>query len=201
MDAWLLLTPVWVPLAVWTVIAGSDYAFTLYGARQYHSILKEHIVLEGSFELTPAFQEDVDAQRRVSPRVLRAVLATNAALLAVWALSVMLLGMPLVFAFVAGGAILRSLGVHVRHIRNAALPWFIRRGEGLRGRVEYERWLLLRLSAVELLTLAGFFGLIAWVDGSWSFFGGAAFNLITGLQHWAMSDQARRREPAASTTA
>ena len=65
----------------------------------------------------------------------------------------------------------------------------------------HHKWLTLRLSAVELLSVAGLFGLIALAGGGWAFFGGAAFNLITGLQQWALSDQARHRTAAASPAA
>lgn len=197
MDGWLLIYP-WYALLAWTAVAVSDYVFTLYGARLYHTALKAYVVFQGSYELTPEFQADIDAQRRWSPRFVRAVLLTNAAALGIWVITVQLLEMPAVFAFVMGGLILRSLGIHVRHIRNVALARFIRAGDGAWGKIEYARWITLRLSAVELLTLAGLFGLIAVVGGGWAFFGGAAFELIAGLQHWAMSDQARRRTPAVS---
>ena len=199
-DTWLL-TNVWFSLLAWTVIAVSDYYLTLYSARLYHTTLKTHVVLQGSFELTPAFQSDIDAQRRWSPRFLRAIAATNAAMLLIWVIAVLLLGMPAVFAFMMGGLILRSLTVHLRHLRNIALARFTRSGEGVGGKVEYARWLTLRLSAVELLSVAGLFGLLALAGGGWAVFGGAAFNLITGLQHWAMSDQARQRTAAASPAA
>lgn len=200
MDGWLLIHARYAFVA-WTLIAVSDYYLTLYGARLYHTTLKAYVVFAGSYELTPHFQRDVDGLRRWSPRLVRGLLATNAAMLAIWAITVLLLEMPAVFAFMMGGLILRSLAVHFRHIRNIALSRLIAGGEGARGKIEYARWLTLRLSAVELLTLAGFFGLVALASGGWAFFGGAAFNLITGLQHWAMSDQARRGGTAASTAA
>ncbi|HET6947561.1 MAG TPA: hypothetical protein VFJ45_07095 [bacterium] len=192
MDTWLLANA-WYSLAAWTAVAISDYFLTLYGAQLYQTTLGYHVTFQGSYELTPMFQADVDARRRWSPRFVRAVIATNAAMLAVWFIAVVLLGMSAVFAFMMGGLILRSLSIHLRHLRNIALARFIRSGEGVSGKVEYARWLTLRLSAVELLSVAGLFGLLALAGGGWAVFGGAAFNLITGLQHWAMSDQARRR--------
>lgn len=200
MDTWLL-ADAWYSLAAWTAVAISDYFLTLYGARLYQTTLRHHVTFQGSYELTPIFQADVDAWRRWSPRFVRAVIATNAAMLAIWFIAVVLLGMPAVFAFMMGGLILRSLSIHLRHLRNIALARFIRSGEGVSGKVEYARWLTLRLSAVELLSVAGLFGLLALSGGGWAIFGGAAFNLLTGLQHWALSDQARQRTAATSPAA
>ena len=59
--------------------------------------------------------------------------------------------------------------------------------KGLRGRIEYPRWLSLRLSAVEILGFAVLFLVAFLISGSWFFIGGAISCLLTGVKHrdWA----------------
>jgi hypothetical protein len=114
-----------------------------------------------------------------------------------WVLTVRLLGVPWVFSLLFGSLFLREVAVHLRHFRNLALSLLTRTGGGLNGQIEYSRWLILKLSAMELLGFAGFFLLTSLALGSWLFLGGAISCLFTGLQHWFMSGKYRRVTPEA----
>ena len=68
--AFMFETPIfahiWIVLPVWLVLYVSDYYPTILGARYVRMGACEHIVFEGSYELTPELQGDVDALRRLS---------------------------------------------------------------------------------------------------------------------------------------
>lgn len=181
----LLVRNVWLSVAIWGILYASDYYLTIYSARLYSTGLKEHVVFEGSYELTPRFQKDVDSLRWFSPRFALGLLLSVVVLLVIWVLAVALLDFPQLFAFAIGGSIFRELAVHARHIRNIVL--FRSAAGGVTGRVEYARWLTLRISAVELITLAGLFFAAFLVVRSYLVLGGAVFTLATGLQHWSWS--------------
>src|SRR5947207_12636171 len=67
----------WAGLSVWILLFVSDYTLTLICARLYQKSVREKIVFEGSYELTPYFQRDIDALRAVSPRFVWALLAMS----------------------------------------------------------------------------------------------------------------------------
>jgi len=145
--------------------------------------MREHIRFEGSLELTPVFQKDVDAIRMLSPNFFIRWLASFPVLYLVGWLSINFLGLPQYFTLVMGALLLREVAVILRHIRNLGLAQLSKNG-GIQGAIEYARWLSLRLSAVELVSFAGFFLILAFLESSWFFLGGALSCLLTGYQHW-----------------
>lgn len=185
----LFLSNIWFVLGLWIIVYSSDYYLTLYCATLYHNHLKEHIVFEGSFELTPYFQADVDSLRRVSPAFMRALILSLVLIGLLWLLTIYLLPLSGLFFFTIGGLLLREAAIHLRHGRNLALMRLTRAGGGLSGKVTYARWLLLKLSALELWGFAGLFLLIALAWGSWFFLGGGVFCLFTGVQHWRLASK------------
>ncbi len=180
----LLAQHAWLMLPIWGLVYLSDYYLTIYCARLFQGPLKEHIRFEGSFELTPAFQKDVDALRLLSPRFLLRLLLAFPLVFLVWWLASEFLGMPQFFYFLMGGLLLREVAVHLRHARNIALAHLVRTAGSIQGRIEYSRWLSLRLSAIELSSFGVIFLALSVAMGSWFFLGGAFASLLTGYQHW-----------------
>jgi hypothetical protein len=191
----VLIDNIGLTLVVWIALYVSDYYTTLSAARLYRAGADRFMVFEGSFELTPAFQHDVDHLRQLSPRFLMFLALSIAGIVAVWFLSVQFLRMSGFFAFMMGGLILREAVIHMRHVRNLAL--FHHANDHLKGRLEYSRWLLLRQSAVELLSFSALFLLIWLLVGSLFVLGGAFACMATGIQHWNMARKfARQAKPA-----
>jgi hypothetical protein len=186
------LLNVWLTTALWMIIYLSDYYLTIYGARLIRTHLAETITYEGSLELTPVFQKDVDRLRKFSPAFYLRLLVSAILLPAIWYLSLVLLGMPQFFLFAAGGLFLREAVVHLRHFRTIALALFARDPSGMQGKIHYARWFNLKVSGVEILSFAGFYLLLAGALGSWFFLGGAVSCLVTGLSHWRMSRKSYR---------
>src|SRR6187551_870785 len=145
----------WIPgLVLWSILYVSDYSWTIATARLYRSKANKHIVFEGSFELTPYFEKDIDALRRVSPRFLIALVATNGALAALWFLTRLVPGMERMYAFLLGAMVLLQCTIHLRHFRTWNLFRSMHADSGIVGHIEYARPLVLRSSAAEMFSVA-----------------------------------------------
>lgn len=174
-------------ILLWVIVYAMDYFLTIIGARLYRSGAQDHVVFQGSYELTPVFREDVDALRLVSPRFLRYLGSSVVLILLVWLLDIQFLGQYIFFSALVGALFLREAPIYVRHIRNIALFVLLRNDDSVSGRIEYSRWVTLKISAIELFSFAGFYLLLFLLDRSWFFLGGAAGSLVTGVQHLTMS--------------
>jgi hypothetical protein len=182
----------WAGLAVWATLFVSDYALTITCARLYQRGVCDKIVLEGSYEITPYFQRDIDSLRRVSPRFILALLWSSAVLFVLWRLVGQ--SMPEMYCFALGAMILVQLAVHMRHFRNLFL-FRAAASDAVRGRIEYCRRLVLRSSSLELLEFSGlFFALFAFTH-SWFVLGGGVACLSVAGKHWRLG---RRQASAAA---
>jgi hypothetical protein len=198
----LLLNSVWPGLVAWTILYCSDYVLTVVCARLYAAGARDKIVCEGSYEITPYFQRDVDSLRRVSPRFLAALVLSSLWLAATWWLSTQ--SWPLMYAFALGAVILPELAIHVRHIRNLLLFRALVRTDEVRGRLEYSRPLMLRLSSLELLTFSGLFAVLFLFTGSVFVLGGVMTCSSLAAQHWRLArahSAEKRSSPSLHTAA
>jgi hypothetical protein len=189
MDQHALIQNIWIILLIWSLFYLGDYYLTILSARIFRGRLSDHVHFEGSFELTPQFQKDIDSLRMLSPQFLIRWLGSLLVLYLIWWLSTGFLGWPQIFYFLIGGLLLRESGVHLRHMRNLALHVFTQHG-GLEGRIRYKRWLMLRLSGAEFLGFGFFFLLLGIFLGSWFFMGGAVGCWVVTLQQWRLSKEA-----------
>ena len=182
----LLTHTPWPLLLIWGLAYLADYYGTIYVARLMRGTLQEYIQFEGSLELTPVFQKDVNALRWFSPSFLWRWLLSFPLLALLWWLWTDL-GLPQIFYLTIGGLLLRQAAILLRHGRNFALAYLCRTAGSLRGHLEYSRWLSLRLSAAELFGFGALFGLTAIAMESWFFLGGALMCALTGYKHWTYS--------------
>lgn len=182
----LFLDRLWPGLLAWTALYISDYSLTIACARLYQAGARDKIALEGSYEITPYYQRDINALRRVSPRFLAALLLTNVLLSVSWWLAMELLGPPL-YAFTLGAMVLLELAVHMRHFRNLVLFRALVGSDAVRGRIEYPRPLMLRMSSLEILGFSGLFAVVFLFTGSWFVLGGAVACLSLALKHWRLA--------------
>ena len=179
--ATLLQDKLWPGMVIWSVLFICDYSLTLACARLYRRGVSERIVFEGSFELTPYFQSDIDSLRVVSPRFLSAMVLTWVYMTAVWWLAMQ--SQPHLYEFVLGALISTQLAVHVRHFRNLFLFRAIVGTDAVQGRIQYPRPLMLRMSSVELLAFSGLFGLLSGFTSNWFLLGGAVGCLGIAFKH------------------
>lgn len=181
----LFLDSLWPGLAVWSVLYISDYALTLSCARLYRAGASEKIFLEGSYEITPFYQRDIDSLRLVSPRFLAILLLTAVTLGVIWWLAMQ--SSPELYYFALGAMVLTQLAVHTRHLRNFALFRAIIGTDAVRGRIEYSRPLMLRMSSIEFLTFSGLLLLLFVFTQNVFILGGATACLSIAAKHWRLA--------------
>ncbi len=179
-------------LPLWLMLYSADYAFTLLGARYYAAGAGEHFAFEGSYELTPQFQQDVDALRLFPPSFIKAILISSTLIVALWCVSRIETEFLLVFKLVIGGMMVQEFAVLIRHARNLVLFRAAMAHQGMSGQIRYEQWLSYRLSAAEFFCFAGLFLIVGLFTGSISFLGGAVMTDITALKHRRLSRKVRR---------
>jgi hypothetical protein len=176
----------WPGLLVWAALYVSDYYLTIACARMYQKGAREVIRFEGSYEITPYFQKDVDRLGLFSTRFLLAFVTASIVLIIVWWLT-RLLPWPSAYAFLLGSMIGQELAIHVRHVRNFALFKATLAGAGVNGRIEYARRTMLRLSATEFLAFSGLFATCTLVTGSAFVLGSTVGCLSIAVNHWKLA--------------
>jgi hypothetical protein len=186
----------WPGLAIWTALYISDYTLTVVCARMYRAGVNEKIVLEGSIELTPPFEKDIDSLRTVSPHFVRGLAMVLGILVALWFLADAFELLEL-YSFVLGVLILAQLAVHHRHVQNYSLFRAIMGAGGLSGRIEYSRPLMLRQSSTAFLSFAGLYAIVFLFTESWFVLGGTFGCLSIALRHlWLARTYVPPKPPA-----
>lgn len=191
MEYWLTTSP-WPGVLLWIILYISDYYLTIYSARGFHEI--GHFKFEGSFELTPLYQKDIDALKPVSRRHILLLVLSSLLIAVIWWITMRLINFPLAYLFYLlylGMFILLEAAVHLRHLRNLSLIREIRKDGGVEGEIRYKKWFSYRISAAEFYVYAGLFFFFAVLAYSPLFLGGALTCLATGLKHSRLSKKAR----------
>ncbi len=188
----------WRAALLWSVVYISDYAFTIYNARLYRRGAHQYYQFEGSLELTPQFQDDVDNLRWLSPRFLLALMLSNVILGLSWWLTVEWAQWPEVYLFVMGGMLLLEAAVHLRHLRVLVLFRQLAVGQGVEGKIFQNRRFGYQASGWEFLTFAGLWLMLGIATSSWFILGGTFMNAVTGIQHmrWSFQPKSPPEDPA-----
>ena len=184
----------WPVLTVWSLLYVSDHTLTIWCARLYRVAAREKIVYEGSFELNPVFQREVDALQWISLRFLLALVLTNVLLAALWLLNAQ--SSTELYSFLLGALISVQLAIHVRHLRNLFLFQAMRNADMVRGRIEYSRPVILRLSAVEFLAFSGLYAFLFLFTRSWFVMGGVFACLLLAGKHWWLARRWAANKPS-----
>jgi len=91
------------------VVFAGDYALTVWGARLYrNSGAKDILQYEGSCELTPYYQADIESGRWFSRRFVLALLVSAGLLTVLWWITVKMGLWPMLFAVGVGSVLLRK---------------------------------------------------------------------------------------------
>lgn len=187
-----LINNVVFAILLWAILYTLDYYLTIYAARLYQAGANQHFGFGGSVELTPYYQKDVDRLTRLSPRFLLMLILSSALLFVLWTLAVLIAKLPALFSFALGAALLLEGVIHVRHFRNILLFQYARESKGIAGKIEYERWVTLRSSAVEFFSFAALYLFAFLISGRWFFAGGAIGSCSVGLRHWMWGNKAKQ---------
>ncbi|MCI0555391.1 MAG: hypothetical protein L0287_30980 [Anaerolineae bacterium] len=188
MELWLARSP-WLGIVLWIILYISDYYLTVYSARGFKEI--GHFQFEGSFELTPQYQKDIDALKPVSRLHIILLVLYSLLILGIWYLFVYFLGLPWAYLLYLGMFLLLEVAVHLRHFRNIFLIREIRKNGGVDGQISYRKWFSYRVSAFELYLFFGLFLIVAALASSPFFLGGAIMCFGTGLKHNRLAKKAK----------
>ena len=167
----------------------SDYYLTLYTARGFKEI--GHIQFEGSFELTPEYQKDIDALNPVSKRHLIALALSSLVLALTWWLTRLNFYLELAYPLFLGMFLLLEVAIHLRHFRNAGLIRQVRKHGGIEGQITYKKWFSYRISANDLYIASALFLFIAVVTLNQFFLGGVITCLATGIRHNRLANKSQ----------
>lgn len=192
----VLTDHLWVALLIWVTVYALDYAMTIRGARLYDATGKTYVTFEGSYELTPYYQKDIDALRPVSIRFVVMLGVSSVAIGLVWLLSIRIVFIPQAFSFLMGGLLLRQAVVLMRHANNIWLyRYFGKQPDDVQGHIHYGRRVVLRRSAFELASFAALYLLLFAVVGEWFFAGGAFACLAMAFQHGRLARRPAQGAP------
>lgn len=174
----------WMGPFINAILRISDYLFTISCAKLYKA--QNVIEYEGSFELTPQFQADVDALRLISPRFIGVLIMSSILIFVLWLLCSFTANWGL-YLFGLGAMIIPVLIIHIRHFYN----WFTFRygvsTGGIEGHVKYHREYMLRSSAFDILLFAGLFLIISAISFDWFFLGGGIAGFSGAFQHYRLA--------------
>jgi hypothetical protein len=189
MEIWLPSSP-WPGVILWLMLYISDYYLTIHSARGFRQI--GHFQFEGSFELTPQFQKDVDALKPVSARHLTLLVLCSLIIFVLWWVMVALLARPWLYNLYLGLFLLVEVAVHLRHLRNVFLIREIRRHGGVEGQISYRKWFSYTISAFEFYLIGCLFLIVALLSSSTFFLGGALACFGTGFRHGLLARKTKK---------
>jgi hypothetical protein len=176
-----LSSSLWPGLTLWIILYISDYYLTLYTARGFKEI--GHIQFEGSFELTPQYQKDIDALNPISRRHVIALVLSSLLVVLIWWLTRLNFYLELAYPLFLGMFLLLEVAIHLRHFRNVGLLRAARKHGGIEGQIIYKRWFSYMVSANDLYIVSVLFLFIALLTFNPFFLGGAIACLATGIRH------------------
>jgi hypothetical protein len=188
MEYWLSTSPI-PGVILWIVLYMSDYYLTIYSARGFREV--GHFQFEGSFELTPQYQKDIDALKPVSKRHIILLVLFSLLIVLIWWLTKHLLFFPWTYLLYLGMFLLLEVAVHLRHLRNVSLIREIRKGGGAEGQISYKKWFSYRISASEFYLHSVLLLLFAVLTYSPFFLGGAIMCFGTGFKHSRLAKKAK----------
>jgi hypothetical protein len=188
MEFWLALSPI-PGVILWIIFYVSDYYLTTYSARGFREI--GHFQFEGSFELTPLYQKDIDALKPVSKRHIILLVLYSLLIVFIWWFTKRLLFFPWTYLLYLGMFLLLEVAVHLRHLRNISLIREIRRNGGVEGEIKYQKWFSYRISASEFYLYSALFFVFAVLTYSPFFLGGAIMCFGTGFKHNRLAKKAK----------
>ena len=194
MQYWLTTNP-WYGIILWIILYTSDYYLTVYCARGFREI--GHIQFEGSFELTPQFQKDIDALKPISRLHITLLILYSLLILIIWWITRLSVYLTWTYPLYLGMFLLLEVAVHARHLLNVAIIQEARRHGGVDGQITYRKWFSYQISANDLYISATIFLIVALLNYSLFFLGGAIMCYATGFKHARLAKRARRIAQAA----
>jgi hypothetical protein len=188
METWLATSP-WPGVVLWIILYISDYYLTIYSVRGFREI--GHFQFEGSFELTPQYQKDIDVLKPVSRLHITLLFLYSLLIVFIWGLTKYSVYFQWTYLLYLGMFLVLEIAVHLRHLRNISLIRAIRKNGGVEGQISYRKWFTYTISAFEFYIFSVLFLLIAALTYSLFFLGGAIMCFGTGFKHSRLAKKAK----------
>jgi hypothetical protein len=182
-----ILSGSWILILVWLGLFSLDNYLTVYVAGLYQRQDPKVIHFEGGYELTPQYKAEVKGLKLFGPRFIRSAVITTVFMSFVWFIVNQGWTYPVIYSLGMGAIILLAVVVNLRHIQN--IPFFKSIGdtEKAKGEIFYSHVMIYRGSAIAFMAHAGFFLLIAILESSWFFVGGALSCAAMAVNHYRLS--------------
>ncbi|MCJ7825511.1 MAG: hypothetical protein MUP44_11480 [Anaerolineales bacterium] len=178
-----------ISLLFWVVTYSLDNALTIWtGKALRQSPLAGSITFEGSLELNPIFESEVEQTRRFGPRFRFMLIASSIYLALAWYFSNSVIGSDGLSSFAFGALFLLEAAVIIRHIQNDAIIRAANDGFSLQGTLHTPRPVSYRMSAAHFFGFASLFLILGILTRSWFIFGGS---FACGIQSYRNSRQAQ----------
>lgn len=180
MENWLTSNPI-PGIVLWAILYISDYYLTLRAAKGFEKI--GHFHYEGSYELTPQYQQDIDSRTPISKKHLTSLVFYTVLILLLWWIFAKLLNLQLVYSFYLGMLLLLETSVHMRHFRNLYLIRVVQKDGGVEGEIKYLKRFSYKISAFDLYLFSALYLITAVITFSLFFLGGAVMCAGMGFRH------------------
>lgn len=180
MENYLAVSPI-PGMVLWIILYISDYYLTLISARGFREV--DVFRFEGSLELTPQFQKDINEQNHFSKRHISYLIIYTLVVLIFWFLAVWYLKADWLYLFYLGAFLLLEVAVHFRHFRNLRQISLLKKIGGVEGSVIFRKRFSYMLSAFDLYSFAVLFLLVSVLTFSPFFLGGMLTCFATGYRH------------------
>ena len=197
MENWLATSP-WYGVILWIILYTSDYYLTIYASHGFGEI--GHFQFEGSYELTPQYQKDVDAHRPYSELHITLLVLYSLLLLLIWWFTQSFAFIQWTYLLYLGMFLLVEVAVHFRHLRNISIIRLVRKEGGVEGQIKYKRQFSYGISSFEFYTFGVLFSITALLAYSIFFVGGALMCFGTGFKHSRLAKKAKSKSSPAIAT-
>ena len=191
----------WAPLVALLAVGlfVTDWTLTHVGAAASKKVA-ERWAVEGSYELNPTWQSEVDSGRRFTWRLVGVGVVLAGLLLAIrWLIELGELD-PAIFAAAAGAVLLIQAPTIMVHANNLQTFRDLADPTAITGSVRFSRWLVLRQAAWYLVRFAALW-LVLWVPSQQAFFLGGALSCLLFGRRLLLLPAAKRTATASTSLA
>jgi hypothetical protein len=184
----------WAPIAIAAVVGCffADYTLTHVGARA-NELVRDRWRVEGSYEMNPTWERQIDSRRWFSPRVVLTPLAIALVLVTIRVLAevVDVYADPAYFGAAVGVMLLIQAPILLLHGMNLQTFRLLLDPTAATGGIVYRRWFVYRQSVVYVLGFSVLW-LVLWLPSQQAFFlGGAASCAVFARSFWRLAAKAR----------
>jgi hypothetical protein len=189
-----------VAVVLWLIVYVADYYLTLYGRQLWLQNAKDLLSFQGSYELNPYYQKDVDANKWVSRRFIFMVAFGILWMLFMWG-ATHYLNLPQVFPAAMGFLLLMEIVVLSSHVQNIRLFKSAAITGSVEGHISYARWVSMDGTAWKFAYWGVIYLIFALLLSNWFFAGGALSCFYTFARFRRYGQQLRAQPKAAPSTA